>query len=95
MKEKKKRKSFFAIWKEVYELTKKEELEEQKKARLLEAKMDYQFLEELIQKCNENPLLRVRVTLKDGTVLDVNTAPKKKSMNYVGNFEEENFIEVR
>ena len=94
MKGKKKRKTFFSIWKEVYEIAKKEELEEQKKARLLEAKMDYQFLEELIQKINENPLLRVRVTLKDGTVLDVNTAPKRKPM-IVGNLAEENFIEVR
>lgn len=64
-----------------------------KKARLLSKDMDYAFLEELIQKINENPLLKVRVTLKDGTVLDINTKPKVNPLQYLE--PQEDFLEVR
>lgn len=64
-----------------------------KKARLLSKDMDYAFLEELIQKINENPLLKVRITLKDGTVLDINTKPKVNPLQYLE--PQEDFLEVR
>ena len=64
-----------------------------KKARLLSKDMDYAFLEEIIQKMNENPLLQVRITLKDGTVLDCNTKPKKNPLMYLEPTEE--VLEVR
>ena len=69
------------------------EAEEAKKKRLLEKEMDYAFLEEIIQKMNENPLLRVKITLNDGTTLDLNTTPKKRPIEYLEPHED--FIEVK
>lgn len=89
---KKNRAGFFKILKKSYEEFKKFQLEEKKKEALLNEKMNYQFLEELVQKCNENPQLKIKITLRDGTVLDVNTTPKRKQ-NYIGT-QEENFLEV-
>ena len=89
---KKNRAGFFKILKKSYEEFKKFQLEEKKKEALLNEKMNYQFLEELVQKCNENPQLKIKITLRDGTVLDVNTQPKRKQ-NYVG-VQEDNFLEV-
>lgn len=64
------------------------------KARLLNKDMDYAFLEHIIQKMNENPLLQVKITLNDGTVLDCNTRPKKKTnIDYIEPVED--FMEVR
>ena len=83
---------FFKILKKSYEEFKKFQLEEKKKEALLNEKMNYQFLEELVQKCNENPQLKIKITLRDGTILDVNTTPKRKQ-NYIGT-QEENFLEV-
>jgi hypothetical protein len=38
---------------------------------LLAKNMDYQFLEEIINKVNENPNLNVKITLADHTELNV------------------------
>lgn len=74
---------------------KKEKELDKKKARLLAKDMDYQFLEEIIQKVNENPFLNVKITLKDHTILEVNTSPKRKN-NYVGGGDSEiDFLEVK
>ena len=75
------------------EAKKQKEMDKQK-ARLLSKDMDYAFLEHIIQKMNENPLLQVKITLKDGTVLDCNTRPKKKTnIDYIEPVED--FMEVR
>lgn len=67
---------------------------DKKKARLLHKDMDFAFLEHIIQKMNENPLLQVKVTLNDGTVLDLNTKPiKKTTIDYIEPVED--FMEVR
>jgi hypothetical protein len=71
----------------------KQRAEDAKKARLLSKDMDYAFLEEIIQKMNENPLLQVRIILKDGTVLECNTKPKKNPLMYLEPQEE--ILEVR
>lgn len=52
--------------------------EDKMKERLLSKEMDFAFLEQIIQKMNENPLLKVKITLKDGTNIDLNTTPQKK-----------------
>lgn len=83
----------FKYFKMAREIARKQKEEDMKKARLLNKDMDYAFLEELIQKINENPLLRVRVTLKDGTVLDVNTKPKSNPIQYLEAHED--FLEVK
>lgn len=83
----------FKYFKMAREIARKQKEEDMKKARLLNKDMDYAFLEELIQKINENPLLRVRVTLKDGTVLDVNTKPKSNPIQYLEAHDD--FLEVK
>jgi hypothetical protein len=82
-------------YKEAMEQAKKRREEEKMKERLLSRDMDYAFLEELVQKMNENPLLRIKVTLNDGTTIDLNTAPKKKA-GFDNILEpHEDFLEVR
>ena len=74
---------------------KKEKEMDKKKARLLAKDMDYQFLEEIIQKINENPQLTVKITLKDHTELVVNTTPKRGN-GFVGDGGNEiDFLEVK
>lgn len=68
--------------------------DEAKKEALLSKNMDFAFLEELIQQTNQNPNLKVTVTLKDGTVLRINTEPKMNP--YIGMTEQyQEEIEVR
>ena len=50
---------------------KKQKEYDKRKARLLAKNMDYQFLEEIINKVNENPNLNVKITLVDHTELNV------------------------
>lgn len=83
----------FEYYKMAKQIVLKQKEEDMKKARLLKKDMDYAFLEELVQKVNENPLLRVRVTLKDGTVLDINTKPKNNPIQYLE--PQEDFLEVK
>lgn len=52
---------------------------DERKSRLIEKRLDYAYLEELVQKVNENPALRVRVTHKDGMVIEIDTTPRRKS----------------
>ena len=55
------------------------ELDKQKK-RLLSKDMDFQFLEEIIQRVNDNPKLNIKIVLKDQTTLFVNTYKKPESV---------------
>jgi hypothetical protein len=74
---------------------KKQKEYDKRKARLLAKNMDYQFLEEIIQKVNENPQLTVKITLKDHTELVVNTTPKRGN-GFVGDGGTEiDFLEVK
>lgn len=73
---------------------KKQKEEDKMKARLLDRNMDYAYLEHIVQKMNENPLLRVKITMKDGTTLDLNTTPKKNGSDFVTEPVEQ-FQEVR
>lgn len=74
---------------------KKEKELDRKKARLLAKDMDYQFLEEIIQRVNENPHLTVKITLKDHTELIVNTTPKHSNAVIGGGANELDYLEVR
>jgi hypothetical protein len=69
---------------------KKQKEYDKKKARLLAKNMDYQFLEEIINKVNENPNLNVKITLADHTELNV-CVKKQRSATFVSDgmdFEE-------
>lgn len=62
--------------------------EEKEKRKLLSKKMDFNFLEQLIQKCNDNPALRIEVDLVDGTKLLLKTyVPKNNTDVFNGNYE--------
>ena len=82
-------------YKEAMEEAAKKREEDKLKERLLSKDMDYAFLEEIVQKMNENPLLRVKITLNDGTTIDLNTAPKKKPGFETIGEPHEDFQEVR
>ena len=88
------------ISKEIKERIKKatEEIlwEEKKKKELLDKKLDYDFLQTLINKCDENPDLSITVYLKDGNKIVIQT--KKKSRAYEYDYDGEpsiNEMEVR
>lgn len=51
--------------------------EETQKNMVLNHKMDWAFLETLIQRANENPNLNVEVLLADGTRLTLKTIDEK------------------
>lgn len=77
---------------EAYKEAKKKQEEEKMKKRFLSKSIDYAYLEELIEKVNENPALRVSITLKDGTQMEINTQPKKKQILVDDN---ENYMRVK
>ena len=85
----------FKYWKIAREQVKKMKEEDKAKQRMLEANMDYAYLEELIQKINDNPMLHIKVTLKDGTTLDLDTTPKTDNSNITYGQPHTAFIEVK
>lgn len=87
---------FFKLLKEAFKESKKKYEEEKRKEHFLNKSVDYQYLEELVQKINENPLLRISVHLADGTRLELNTRPKKDTVDYMDITEpHEDYLEVR
>ena len=71
-----------AAIKETKELYKQQMEEKKRKQRLLSNKSDWSMIEYYIQKCNENPDLRVTIRLYDGTTINMNTyRPEKKSID--------------
>ena len=64
----------------------KEKLLRDKKEReqLLNNKTNWAALEQFIQRCNENPDLRVDIELRDGTVIHLQTVTKKHFDPYIG-----------
>ena len=61
----------FDYFKAAMKEAKKQKEYDKRKARLLAKNMDYQFLEEIINKVNDNPNLNVKITLADHTELNV------------------------
>ena len=75
-------------FKEAREFYKQKKKEEKLKKKLLGKKSDWHLLEQLIQKCNENPDLRIEVRLNDGTVLLLKTYHKVETHDLInGNYE--------
>lgn len=65
-------------WQDFKLALKKKEAEQK---MLINSKMDWAALQELIAKCNDNPGLHVKVTLKDGTTIDLVAEREQKRMN--------------
>lgn len=64
-------------------------MEERAKKTLISAKTDFTFLEALIQKCNDNPNLRINVTLSDGTTMALSTyKPDSSHKDLINGIEE-------
>jgi hypothetical protein len=75
-------------FKEAREFYKQKKKEEKLKKKLLGKKSDWHLLEQLIQKCNDNPDLRIEVRLNDGTVLLLKTYHKVETHDLInGNYE--------
>lgn len=55
--------------------------EEKKKRELLNKEIDYNFLQALINKCNENPDLAITIYFKSGDRMVLQT--KHREMNYL------------
>ena len=58
--------------------------EKQERDQLLNNKTNWAALEQFIQRCNENPALRIDIELKDGTVIHIQTVAKQRFDPYLG-----------
>lgn len=75
-------------FKEAREFYRQKKREEKLKKKLLGKKSDWHLLEQLIQKCNDNPDLRIEVRLNDGTVLLLKTYHKIETHDLInGSYE--------
>lgn len=57
--------------KEADEQIREKQREYEEKQKVLTSRADFNFLEKLIQKCNDNPNLRIDIHLLDGTVINM------------------------
>jgi len=77
-----------SILKEAYTFYRERKAEEKQKKRLIRKSMDFNVLEQLIQKINDNPDLRIEVHLVDGTRLLLKTYHKVETHDLInGNIE--------
>ena len=77
-----------SILKESLRYYKELKAEEKQKKKLIRSKTDFHLLEELIQKVNDNPELRIEVRLNDGSVLLLKTYRKVETHDLInGNIE--------
>ena len=79
------------ILKEAIQFYKDKKNEERQKRKLLSSKSDYHLLEQMIQKVNENPELRVEIFLNDGTRILLKTYEEKLQKDYL----DSDYVEVR
>lgn len=80
-----------SILKEAIQFYKDKKNEERQKIKLLSSKSDYHLLEQMIQKVNENPELRVEIFLNDGTRILLKTYEEKLQKDYL----DSDYVEVR
>ena len=60
-----------SIFKEAVSFYKERKAEEKLRKRLIKRNTDFAILEQFVQKCNENPDLRIDIHLSDGTVINM------------------------
>ena len=61
--------------------------EQKKKDFLINHETNWEYLEELIQQVNDNPLLKVTVTLSNGTKLELQTYKQPKKLDSIEKFD--------
>ena len=77
-------------WKEAREFYKQKKEEEKQRKRLIRHDMDFGVLEQLIQKVNDNPNLRIDINLSDGSVIHMKTYQKQEVSDLInGNYIED------
>lgn len=78
-----------SIFKEAVTFYKERKREEKQKKTLIRNKMDFALLEQFVQKCNENPDLRIDIHLSDGTLINMRCYQKRASQDLInGNIYE-------
>lgn len=78
-----------SIFKEAVTFYKERKREEKQKKTLIRHKMDFALLEQFVQKCNENPDLRIDIHLSDGTTINMKTYHKVETHDLInGNIYE-------
>lgn len=80
-----------SVLKEAIQFYKDKKNEERQKRKLLSSKSDYHLLEQMIQRVNENPELRVEIFLNDGTRILLKTYEEKLQKDYL----DSDYVEVR
>jgi len=79
------------VLKEAIAFYKERKREEKQRKTLVRRKMDFSLLEQFVQKCNENPDLRIDIHLSDGTVINMKTYQKRETHDLInGNIYEVN-----
>lgn len=80
-----------SILKESIAFYKEKKAEEKLRKRLIKRNTDFAILEQFVQKCNENPDLRIDIHLSDGTVINMKTYHKREAHDLInGNVYEVN-----
>lgn len=80
-----------SIFREAVAFYKEKKAEEKLRKRLIRHNTDFAILEQFVQKCNENPDLRIDIHLSDGTVINMKTYHKKETHDLInGNIYEVN-----
>lgn len=78
-----------SILKEAITFYKERKAEEKQRKTLIKRKMDFTLLEQFVQKCNENPDLRIDIHLSDGTVINMRCYQKRETHDLInGNIYE-------
>ena len=78
-----------SILKESIAFYKERKAEEKQKKTLIKHKMDFSLLEQFVQKCNENPDLRIDIHLADGTLINMKCYHKQEAHDLInGNIYE-------
>lgn len=77
------------VLKEAVSFYRERKQEEKQKKTLIRNKMDFGLLEQFIQRCNENPDLRIDIHLADGTVINMRCYQKRETHDLInGNIYE-------
>ena len=78
-----------SILKESIAFYKEKKAEEKLRKKLIKRNTDFAILEQFVQKCNDNPDLRIDIHLSDGTVINMKTYHKKETHDLInGNIYE-------
>ena len=72
-----------SIFKEAVSFYKERKAEEKMRKRLIRRNTDFAILEQFVQKCNENPDLRIDIHLSDGTVINMKTYHKRETHDLI------------